>query len=81
MRGVSNKHCLLTFFIKIDTIESGCYVIQLHFIRGYGFLSLKIASAIANSAILDEITHTATFHLGLHCLTKYPFRGYQYSNG
>ena len=25
--------------------------------------------------------HYAAFHLGLHCLPKYPFRGFQYTKG
>ena len=33
--------------------------------------------------ILDpgEMMHHAAFHLGLHCLSKYPFKGFQYENG
>ena len=53
MRGVSNKHCLLTFFII--SVPEGC-------------------SILANSADPDEMQHDAAFHLGLHCLPKYPFR-------
>ena len=29
---------------------------------------------LANSAEPDEMQHYAAFHLGLHCLSKYPFR-------
>ena len=43
------------------------------------FLSLKIVSIITNSVDPDEMQHYAAFHLGLHCLTKYPFRGFQYT--
>ena len=27
----------------------------------------------------DEVQHSAAFHLGLHCLPKSPFRGFQYA--
>ena len=29
----------------------------------------------------DEMQHYAAFHLDLHCLPKYLFRGFQYANG
>ena len=32
---------------------------------------------LINSADPDEMQHYAAFHLGLHCLLKYPFRGSQ----
>ena len=32
---------------------------------------------LANSADPDEMPHNAKLHLGLHCLLKYPFRGFQ----
>ena len=37
------------------------------------FLSLKIDFVLANSEDLDEMPHLTAFHLGLHCLPKYPF--------
>ena len=38
------------------------------------FLSLYINFVLADSADSDD---DAAFHLGLHCLPKYPFRGFQ----
>ena len=35
----------------------------------------------ANSADPDEMHHYAEFHLGLHCLKKYPLSGFQYTEG
>ena len=29
----------------------------------------------------DEMQHHVEFHLGLHYLPKYPFRGFQYTKG
>ena len=37
------------------------------------FLFLKIDIVLANSVDPDRISLTATFLLGLHCLSKYPF--------
>ena len=45
------------------------------------FLSLKIVFVLANSTDPDEMLHYAAFHLGLHCLQKYPYRGFQSSKG
>ena len=39
------------------------------------FLSRSISS------YLDEMPHDVAFHLGLHCLPKYQFRGFQSSKG
>ena len=38
------------------------------------FLSLKINFVLAYSADPDEMLHNAAFHLGFHCLPKYPYR-------
>ena len=43
--------------------------------------SLKVVLIIANSVDPDEMQHYAAFHLGLHCLPKYPFRGFLYRKG
>ena len=45
------------------------------------FVSLKILLILANSADPDEMQHDAAFHLGLHCFTKYPFRGVSNTKG
>ena len=43
------------------------------------FKSLMIVLTSAKSVEPDEMQHYAAFRLGLHCLQKYPFRGYQYT--
>ena len=43
-----------------------------NFKKMFFFLSLKIYFVLANSADPDEM-HYAAFHVGLHCLQKYPF--------
>ena len=40
------------------------------------FFRLKIFFTITNSVDPDEMQHYAAFHLGLHCLQKYSFRGF-----
>ena len=45
------------------------------------FLCLKIVFISANSADHDEMQHFATFHLGLHCLSKYQLMTSKYSKG
>ena len=39
-----------------------------------------IVFILANSADPDEMQHYAAFHLGLHYLPNYPFRGFRYTN-
>ena len=43
--------------------------------------SLTIILGLANSVDADEMPHYVAFHLGLHCLPKYQFRGFRYAKG
>ena len=45
------------------------------------FLFLRVVLIYANSAEPDEMQLYAAFHLGLQCLPKFPFRGFQYTKG
>ena len=45
------------------------------------YFCLNILLTYINSADLDEMQHYAAFHLGLHCLLKYVFRGSPYTKG
>ena len=45
------------------------------------FFCLKICFTFTNSVDLDKMQHNAAFHLGLHCLQKYLFRGFPNTNG
>ena len=47
------------------------------FKRYFFFFNLKIYFTSTNSLDPDEMQHCAAFHLGLHCLQKYLFRGLQ----
>ena len=42
--------------------------------------SLKMTLILANRANHDKMPLSATFHLGLHCLPKYPLSGFQHDN-
>ena len=52
---------------------------DIYFLNYDVCLSWKTILILANSADTDEMQHNAAFHLGLHYLSKYPFRGYQYT--
>ena len=45
------------------------------------FFCLKIFFTFTNSVDPDEMQHYAAFHLSLHCLQKYSFRGFLYTKG
>ena len=45
------------------------------------FLSLKIIFILANIVDPDEMPHEVAFHLGLHNLSKYPFKGFPNTKG
>ena len=53
---------------------------QVEFLNYDVLLSLHVALNLANSSDLDEIQHDVAFHLGLHCLPKYSFRGFAVYN-
>ena len=43
------------------------------------FLSQRIVFTLTNSADPDKMPHHAAFYLGLHWLSKYLFRGFEYT--
>ena len=53
------------------------YVFQQNIVS----LSLKMDLVLANSADPDEMQHDAAFYLSLHCLSKYPCRGFWSTKG
>ena len=68
--------------MHMDTISMGLPIV---YFKGHRknyliydvFLFLKVVLILANSADPDEMQHYAAFHLGLHCLPTYSFRGFQ----
>ena len=43
------------------------------------FKSLNVVLFSPKSVDPDEMQHYAAFHPGLHCLSKYPFKRFQYT--
>ena len=71
----------MDFPIHIDTISMGLSILsfkrtQVEVSNCDDFLSLNVDLILANSADPDEMQHYAAFHLDLHCLPKYPLRGF-----
>ena len=76
----------MDFPIQINTIGEGLSIIyfmgsHVEISKLEVLQSFKIVLVVANSADPDEMPHYAAFHLGLHCLPKYPFRGFQKGKG
>ena len=68
-------------FFWFDTINLGLSIVSYLGVSGYNkkksvFCCLKILITLTNSIDPDEMPHYAAFHLGLHCLQKYRFRGF-----
>ena len=59
------------FIVSVLLVLSHVYMEIL-----YVFLSLKMGISLVNSTDPDEMQRKAAFHVGLHCLPKYPFRGF-----
>ena len=77
---------ILKAFQYIDTINMGptfgfFKVSRVEILNYAVVLSLKAVLILANSADSDEMQHYVAFHLDLHCLPKYLFRGFQYTKG
>ena len=76
----------MEFSIKQHTIKSECSIVymegsQVIISKNIVFLTRKINFVLENSSDSDEMQHHAAFHLGLHCLPKYSFSGFQYTKG
>ena len=67
----------------LESQDSALYIFRGHtfyFSNNITFLSLMIYFAIANNADPDDMLHHTLFHLGLHCLSNYPLRGFRSSS-
>ena len=51
-----------------------------NFQKNIVFYCLEIFLTFTNSVDPDEMQYHATFHLDLHCLQKYSFRGFPNTN-
>ena len=76
--GIALKHFrTMGFSIQLHTIRTGSSIVciegsQVIISKQYCIFSMMINSVSANSAYPDEMPHYAAFHLGLHCLSKFP---------
>ena len=64
----------------------GLYILSGHWLSFYQLLYISVPEDCfyLNKQCRfcsDEMAHYAAFHLGLHCLSKYPFRGFQNTKG
>ena len=74
------------FFLLVCYNELGIVHCTYLGVSGYNFQKKYILLsedlfAFTNSVDPDEMPHNAAFHLGLHCSSKYPFRGFPYTEG
>ena len=70
----------------IDTISMGLPIVyfegsQVEFSELMSISVPEDCFNLSEQCRPDEMRHSAAFHLGLHCLPKYPFRGSPDSNG
>ena len=72
---------MMDFPIHIDTISIGLSIVYFKGSQVEFSPSLKVVLILAKSADPNEMQHYAAFHLGRHCLPKYPFRGFQNTKG
>ena len=74
----------MEFSIKLHAIKSEWSIVHiegLQVIISKNCIPLIIDFVFANSEDQDEMPHNVAFHLGLHYLPKYPFRGFQSPKG
>ena len=75
----------MEFSIKLHTIRSGWSIVYIEGSQVINsnkhFISFSEDFVFVNSADPDEMSLYAAFHLGLHCLPNYSFRGCQYLKG
>ena len=76
----------MEFTIKFDMVTSGWSIIytegsQAIVSRKYYISFSEDRFALAKSVDPVEMPHYAAFHLGLHSLPKYPFRGFCSTKG
>ena len=63
----------MDYLIHIDTISMDLSILCFKgFLNFNIFRALKIVFILANSVDPDKILHYAAYHLGFHCLPKYP---------
>ena len=72
--------------MKFGTVESGGSIVyiegsQVIISKQYYISFSEDHFVFPNSADLDEMPHYAAFCQGIHCLPRYPFRGFWFTMG
>ena len=73
-----------SFWFDTITWYSPLYIswgVRLYIFLNIVFFCMKIFFTFTNSVDPDEMQHDAAFHLDLHCLQKYLFRGFPNTKG
>ena len=77
----ANGFFLLVWYNKHWTVHCTYLGVSGYSLKKIVFFCLKIFFTFTNSADPDEMQHYAAFHLGLHCLQNYLFRGFLNTKG
>ena len=67
---------LMEYSVKLDTVKSGWSIIYIEGSQVIISERKKMYFFLYSLRIDDEMSHNAAFHLGPHCLPKYPFLGF-----
>ena len=80
--------CILDFPIHIDTISMGLPIVyfkgsQVDFSKLHVWCIFVPEGCfnLSKQCRPDKMQHYAAFHLGFHCMSKYPFSGSQFTKG
>ena len=66
----------------IKRSDSPIYILRCHWLEFPNVVLCDVfCPYLSKSSDPDEMLHSAIFHLGLHCLLKYLFKGIQYKKG
>ena len=76
-----NGFFLLVRYNKLGIVHCSYLGVLGYNYKNVIFFCLKIFFTFTNSVDPDEMQHYAAFHLGLHCLQKYSFRGFPDTKG
>ena len=79
----TNGFCLLVWYNKLGIVHCTYLGVSGYIVEEilYSFVWRPFLPFKTNSVHPDEMQHNAAFHLGLHCLLKYPFRGFPNTKG
>ena len=71
----------MEFFIELYTIQSGWSIVVSIEGSQAVILKRKLYFFLCRSILSQQTVHYVAFHLGLHCVPNYPFRGFWSTKG